>query len=119
MSTGKTMTTPEFLQDDIADTTEATYPETMTESNDFSMKNLVEKTCDLLENKSLLEKSKIMKVFNVGDKHQLGIYQTGIKKEAELQGKAFMKIPLPKKYPVNVKTGIQLFTKPGATVMTG
>ena len=112
MTSGKQMTSPEFLLDDDIDIDNET-------PNIFDIDTIVEKACEILEDKSAIDQSKIIKIFESNHKASIGIYHPGLKKEAANKGINLPKIPTPKNYPTNVTSGVKMFTKPTATGTTG
>ena len=117
MSSGARMVTPEFLADEDDD--KNVNENVINVSKEFEVNDFVKTTCQLLEGKTSLEISRLVKIFLVGGKTLLGIYHPGVKKEAENQGLPIVKIPPPKKYPAHVKSGIQIFSKLDSTSMNG
>ena len=118
MSNGARMTLPEFLADENLEDAEERQ-DYLDRNGRFDIDALVQRACDLLEGKSTIEVTKLMKAFDINQKIAIGIHHPGLRKEATTQSVQLPKIPTPKNYPPNVTSGVQMFTKPTALGVTG
>ena len=94
MSSGASFDSPAFL----CENNEELVNDNQVSSDSFDINIFVGETCDIISEMTVIQKSKLMKKFDIGEKTFLEIYHPGLKKEEKQQSKPISHIPPPKKY---------------------